>query len=105
MTDKSTQLSSLLDAIQIGLGVIERVGSIPGASVIPYVSTLTSAADLAGEVIALGRDASKNIHAIKDTFSKPDVAPEDMAALDASIAQWRAALHAPLPPKEDGEPD
>lgn len=105
MTDKLSQLSGLLDAVQTGLGVIKGIGSIPGASLIPYLSTLTSAAEVAGQMIALGRDATKNIEAIKRTFETPFVSTADMAELDASIAAWRTELHAPLPPKEDGEPD
>lgn len=105
MTDKLSQLQSLLGAVSIGLGVIKKVGAVPGANLIPYVSTLTSAADLAQEMIDLGRDASANIDAIRKTFEAPEVSEADMAALDASIATWRAALHAPLPEKEPGEPD
>lgn len=105
MSDKLQQLQSLVGAVRLGLGVITKVGTIPSANLIPYVSTLTSAAEVAEALIDIGEDATSNIKAIRDTFSKPDVAPEDMAALDASIAAWRTKLHAPMPEKETDEPD
>lgn len=92
--------------INQALSVISTVGNTPGINLIPYVSTVASAAS----AIQAGLNAAVNITpyitAISDTFSGGQLpSASQLAALDAKIAELEAKVDAPLPAKEDGEPD
>lgn len=100
----STQLETLLDAVNTGLGVIKKVADL-GGPIIPYATTLSSAISVLQELYKAGHDILPEVLAIKDTFGGTTPTPQDLADLDARIAVARAKLHAPLPPPEDGEPD
>lgn len=99
-------INSILTAVDAGLSVIKKVADLPGVSIIPYVSTLSSAITLIQDLAAAGRDIQPQVQAVIDVYTS-DAIPttDDLAALDASIAAARAELQAPLPPKEEGEPD
>lgn len=99
------KLQTVLSAVNMALGVVGRVAKLPGVSAIPYVNTISGAIDLIQQIAKVGGDVLPVAEKIKATFSKPDVSTDDMAALDAEIAKDRAKLHAPLPPREEGEPD
>lgn len=99
-------LKSVLGAVNQTLGVLSMVAKIPGVSMIPYVSTAAGAIDLIQFAIGKGVDVAEHVTALTDTF-KPGMVPTQaqLDALDAKIAALRAAIHAPLPPKEEGEPE
>ncbi len=97
--------SSAFSAIQTALGAISAAASIPGVNLIPYVSTVTAAAN----AISAGLNAAVNvapyIAAVAKTFTGGLPTDVDLAALDAKIADLEALGDAALPPKEDGEPE
>lgn len=93
------------DVIQMALGVITKAEATPGINLIPYVSTVGVAAG----AIQAGLNAAVNvapyIEAVAKTFTGGLPTEAERAALDAKIAELEAKVDAPLPPKEDGEPD
>lgn len=97
----------VLEAVDTALGVIEKVGSIPGVDLIPYVSTVKAVAGYAHTAITLGKDIAPVIEDFTRTFSSggQPPTPEEVAALNARIAAKRAELHAPMPPREGDEPE
>lgn len=98
-----TDFRSLLSAVTTALGAISTAGNLPGVNLIPYVSTVASAAGLLQFALEKGLNVADDIAALRETFSN-GIPPQDkIDALDARIAALRAKLHAPLPPKEDGE--
>lgn len=101
-----TDLVKVLDAIDTAMSVIKGIADTPGVNLIPYVSTLSGVISTVHAAYNAGKNITPYIQAISDTFSRPDVPTEaDMAALDAKIAELEAKIDAPLPPKEEGEPD
>lgn len=99
-------ISQILEAIDTVMTKIKSVADIPGINLLPYVSTASSVIGAVHMAYTAGKDITPYITAIQDTFSKPGTPSEDdMAALDAKIADLEAKVQAPLPPKEDGEPD
>jgi hypothetical protein len=93
------------DVINTALGVIKTAGNTPGINLIPYVSTVASAAS----ALQAGLNAAVNIApyvvAISKTFKDGLPTDAERAALNAKIAELEAIVDAPLPPKEDGEED
>lgn len=101
-----TDLTQVLDTIDTVMGRIKALADIPGVNLIPYVSTLSSVIGTVHMAYNAGKNITPYIQAISDTFTKPDLPTEsDMATLDAKIAELEAKIDAPLPPKEEGEPD
>lgn len=98
-------LNQVLDAINTGLSVVKTVASTPGINVLPYVSTVASATTALQAALVAGRNIQPYVTAIADTFSGAVPTPDDLAALDAKIIDLDAQVDAPLPVKEDGEPD
>ena len=98
-----TDFKSLLSAVVTALGAISAAGNLPGVNLIPYVSTVASVAGLLQFALEKGVNVASDIAALKDTFSNGLPSQDKIEALDARIATLRARLHAPLPPKEDGE--
>lgn len=98
-----TDFKSLLTAVTTALGAISAAGNLPGVNLIPYVSTVASVAGLLQFAIEKGVNVASDIAALKDTFSNGLPSQDKIDALDARIATLRTRLHAPLPPKEDGE--
>lgn len=93
------------DVINTALGVISAAGSTPGINLIPYVSTVAAAAGALQGALRIGRNVTPYVAAIKDTFSGELPSASQLSALDAKIKELEALVDAPLPPKEDGEPD
>jgi hypothetical protein len=98
-----TDFKSLLTAVTTALGAISAAGNLPGVNLIPYVSTVASVAGLLQFALEKGINVASDIAALKDTFSNGLPSQDKIDALNARIAVLRAKLHAPLPPKEDGE--
>lgn len=98
-------LSSLLSAVTTALGVIQTAGNLPGVNLIPYVSTVASAAGVLSFAIEKGQNVAKDIAAFKETFANGLPSQDKIDALDARIEVLRAKIHAPLPEKEEGEED
>ncbi len=98
-----TDFKSLLNAVVTALGTISAAGNLPGVNLIPYVSTVASVAGLLQFALEKGINVAGDIAALRETFSNGLPSQDKIDALDARIAVLRAKLHAPLPPKEDGE--
>ena len=94
-----------LGVISKALSVISTAGATPGINMIPYISTIAGAAAAINTGLNLGMNVAPYIEAIADTFAGklPTKAKHD--ALKARIAELEALVDAPLPPKEEGEPD
>lgn len=95
---------SLLDTVTQALNTVQTIGNTPGVNLIPYVSTIASAAGVIKFGIEAGANVVDDIAAFRATFDHPPT-PEELAALNARIAGLRTKLHAPMPPKEAGEPE
>ncbi len=93
------------EAVTGALSVISNAGNIPGVNLIPYIGTVTTAATALNAAMNAGVKIAPYIIAIKDTFSGglPDDA--QLRSLDMKIEELEALVNAPLPPKEDGEPE
>jgi hypothetical protein len=87
------------------LTVLERVGNIPGVSMIPYVKTGLDALSAVKAGLETGRDVMPFVEEIRETYEGKVPTPEDVQALRDKITALEAKLDAPLPPKEDGEED
>lgn len=96
---------SALNVISTALGVISTATSAPGINLIPYVSTIAAAANAINIGLKTAVNVAPYIKAISDTFSGGLPTQEQRIALDLKIAELEAQLHAPLPPKEEGEED
>lgn len=101
-----SSISSILEAIDKAMAVVKTIADTPGVNLIPYVSTLSGVIGTVHMAYTAGENIEPFIQALSDTFTKPGTpTPADMAALDAKIAALEAQIDAPLPPKEDGEPE
>lgn len=94
-----------LDVISNVLGVVSSAGSMPGVNLIPYVSTIASAATAINEGLKVGVKVLPYINAVKDTFAHGLPTPDQLSALDAKIADLQAIVQAPLPEREGDEPE
>jgi hypothetical protein len=101
----STNLNQVLDAVNAALSVIKTVANTPGVNIIPYAATISSAISAIQLAESVGKNIIPYVTAISDTFSGTVPTQADLDALDAKIADLEAQVQAPLPPKEDGEPD
>lgn len=98
-------INTVLNAVNTALGAIKSATDLPGVSLIPYVSTVSSFISLAQLAVGQGQNIAHLVTDLKDTFAGGLPTDAQRTALDDRIAAARAKLHAPLPPKEDGEPD
>lgn len=107
MTIKLPDFATIMNSVDTALGVVQKFASVPGVNLIPYVSTISSVVSVGHALIAAGKEGVSLFQNMKTTFAATDGLPTDeaMAALDAQIATARAKLHAPMPPREDGEPE
>lgn len=96
---------SLLDTFANVAGVIKSVAETPGINLLPYVSTVSNAIGAIQVAVKLGQNVSEHITALNDTFANGIPSQDKLDALNARIALLRAKIHAPLPPKEEGEPE
>lgn len=92
------------DVISNALGVISAADKTP-LVLIPYVGTVAAAAGAINAGLKAGIKVAPYVEAIKETFANGLPTEEKRAALDIRIAELREIIHAPLPPKEDGEPE
>ena len=96
---------SLLDAFGNVASVVKTIADTPGVNLLPYASTVSSAVSTIQAGLKLGLDVSSHIIALKDTFANGIPSQDELTALDVKIVTLRAKIHAPLPPKEEGEED
>lgn len=99
------KFKDLIAAVTGALRVVTTVGNVPGVNLIPYVNTVTSAAEVIAFAIEKGANVASHIAALTETFSGGLPSQDKQDALDAKIGELRTKVHAPLPPKEDGEED
>lgn len=96
----------ILDTVDTVLATLKTIVDTPGLNAVPYVATASAA--ISGLRIALkaGRNVAPYVEAITATFTGDGVpTPEQLAALDAKIAELETQAYAPLPAAEEGEPD
>lgn len=94
-----------LGVISNALSVISAAGSTPGVNMIPYVTTIAAAATAINAGLNAAVNVAPYITAIRDTFSGGLPTEAQRKSLDDKIKELEAQLDAPLPPKEEGEPD
>lgn len=99
------EIKQLVDAFNSVANVIKTVAETPGVNMIPYASTVASAVGALQAAVTAGVDILPYVEAIKDTFDGGTPTQEQLDTLNAKIAELEARLHAPLPPREDGEPE
>lgn len=100
-----SDLKQALDTFNTVVGVLETVANTPGVSMIPYVGTAAGALRILQSAVNAGVNIAPYLLAIKNTFGGDVPTPEQLAALDAKIAELEAKVDAPLPPKEADEPE
>lgn len=98
-------IQSVLDAVGTALGVIKSLADTPGVNLLPYVNTVSSVIGVAQIALVQGKSIANLVADLKVTFDGGAPTLEQLAALDARIAAARAKLHAPLPDREEGEPE
>lgn len=96
---------ALLDTFGNVASVIKSIAETPGINLIPYASTVSNAIGAIQAAVKLGKNVTEHITALNDTFANGIPSQGKLDELDAKIAMLRAKLHAPLPPKEEDEPD
>lgn len=92
------------EVISNALGVISSADQTP-LVLIPYVGTIAAAAGAINSGLKAGIKVAPYVEAIKETFAHGLPTEEKRAALEVRIDELRAIIHAPLPPKEEGEPE
>lgn len=99
-------ISEILETMDKIMTGIKSVADTPGINLIPYVSTISGIIGTVHMAYEAGKNITPYVEAIKETFDKPEAPSEDeLATLNAKIAALDAELNAPLPPKEEGEPE
>lgn len=99
-------LQKILSALNSALGVVKTVTEMPGIDALPYVKTVASAIRAIQAGVNAGANVMPFVEALAATFTQDKVpTPAELAALDAKIAELEAKVNAPLPEKEEDEPD
>lgn len=93
------------EVVTHALGIIHDAASTPGIDLIPYVGTVAAAAGALQAGLNAGIKIAPYVVAIKDTFTGGLPTEAQRTALNAKIAELEALVGAPLPPKEEGEPE
>jgi hypothetical protein len=96
---------ALLNAFDNVAGVIKTIADTPGVNLIPYASTVSSAVSAIQAAVKVGENVAPLVTALTNTFDDGIPTQDQLDALNARIAALRSKIHAPLPPKEDGEED
>src|SRR4051812_14720747 len=96
---------ALLNAFDNVAGVIKTIADTPGVNLIPYASTVSSAVSAIQAAVKIGENVAPLVTALTNTFDDGIPTQDQLDALNARIAALRTKIHAPLPPKEDGEED
>lgn len=98
-------LNQVLDAVDKALSVVQQVASTPGINSLPYVNVILSSVQALKAAESAGRNIAPYITAIADTFSGGVPTEQQINDLDAKIKELDAAVDAPLPATEAGEPE
>jgi hypothetical protein len=102
-----TDFVKILDTIDGVMMTVKNVTDIPGVNLIPYVSTASSVIGTIHALYSGGKLAAGHLQEIQATFNPgaPPPSEEKLDALAKRMAELRAELHAPMPPKEADEPE
>lgn len=101
----TSKLMDMLATVNTVLGVVKTISETPGINMLPYMTTVSSAVNMMLLASKKGVDILPYVTALKDTFGGGVPTPEQLSALDSRIVELERRLNAPLPPKEDGEPE
>ena len=105
MVVNMASISDILEAMDKIMVGIKSVADTPGINLIPYVSTVSGIIGTVHMAYEAGKNITPYISAIKETFDGKAPSEDDLATLNARIAALDTEINAPLPPKEEGEPD
>lgn len=98
-------IKTLVDTFNSVATVIKSVATTPGINMIPYATTVASAVGALQTAVNAGINILPYVEAIKDTFEGGVPTQAQLDGLDAKLAELKALVHAPLPPREEGEPE
>lgn len=102
----ATNVAQLLETLDSVMVKIAAAASLPGVNMIPYAGAVSSVISAVHMAYTAGKDITPYITAIQGTFSGAGAPSQaDIDALNTKIAALEAQVQAPLPPKEEGEPD
>lgn len=102
----AVNVKDILSTMDTVLSNVKAMADIPGVNLIPYVSTISSAIGMIHSAYQAGIAVEPYIKKLQSTFSGDGVPSQaEMDELDAKIAELEAKVDAPLPQKEEGEPD
>jgi hypothetical protein len=93
------------EVVNMAIGVIAKAGDIPGVNLIPYVGVVSSAAKAIQLGINAGVNVAPYIEAMATSFKDGLPSPEKLASLASKIKTLEARVYAPMPPREDDEPE
>lgn len=98
-------IKQLVDTFNSVANVIKTVANTPGVNMIPYADTVASAVGALQSAVNAGINILPYVVAIKETFEGGIPTQSQLDDLDAKIVELEALVDAPLPAREEGEPE
>jgi hypothetical protein len=100
-----TTWKEAFSAINMALGVVQSLADVPGVKLIPHVDTIASAASALQAGLQAGINVAPYVEAVVSTYNGALPTAEDRDALKRKIEELESLVDAPLPPREEGEPE
>lgn len=100
-------IKSVLETMDKVMSTVKVAADMPGINLIPYVSTISGIIGTVHSVYSAGKVIEPYLEEIQATFPGGGKVPTqiEVDALNVKIKSLEAQLQAPMPAKEDGEPD
>lgn len=99
-------IKSVLETIDNAMLMVKSAADTPGINLIPYVSTLSTVIGATHAAYVAGKNIAPYLENIRATYTGSGLpAQADLDALEARIKELDALVDAPLPPREEGEPE
>lgn len=93
------------EAVNTALTVIAGANDIPLVNLLPYVNVVASAAKAIQMGVNAGIKVEPYVEAIYHSFKDGLPTQEKLDALREKTKELEARVYAPLPPREDDEPE